>query len=237
VTRKISSFYRFMAIWIALTGMLGSAACTGLTGQSSSKADGGKTPGQPSTPQSNGSSGQIAVSTTQVNFGNVTVGNSTSQTVSITNTGSVDVNISAVSASGGGFGVSGGSGVTLNPTQSVNIFVSFGPGAAGSATGGVSISNSSSNPTLSVGLSGTGVVAMHTVGLTWNPSLSPVIGYYVYRGAAPSSLARLNSSADPAASYSDQGVAGGQTYIYAVTSVDSNNVESGFSNQISVTIP
>jgi len=120
----------------------------------------------------------------------------------------------------------------------VSIFVSFNPADAGAATGGVSIANNSSNPVLSVGLSGTGVVAtLHTVGLAWVPSVSPVIGYYVYRGASPSNLSKLNGSADSVASYTDQGVAGGQTYVYAVTSVDSSNVESGFSNQISVTIP
>jgi hypothetical protein len=153
--------------------------------------------------------------------------------------GSTDVTISAVSASGAGFGFNGGSGVTLDPTQSVSIYVNFNPTSAGSATGTLSVSSNSTNPVLTVGLSGSGVasVVLHTVELTWVPSTSPVIGYYVYRGPSNSNLSKLNTSADPSASYSDQGVPGGQTYVYAVTSVDSSNVESGFSNEVSVTIP
>lgn len=226
--------------------MLGSAACTGLTGQTSSKGTGSGTqttppppPVQPPATPASATTSQLSISTAQVNFGSVTVGNSASQVVSLTNVGSADVTISAVTASGTGFAFNGGSGVTLDPTQSVSIYVNFNPASAGSATGTLSVSSNSTNPVLTVGLSGSGVAAvvLHTVGLTWVPSTSPVIGYYVYRGPSSSNLSKLNSSADPSAGYSDQGVPGGQTYVYAVTSVDSSNVESGFSNQVSVTIP
>jgi hypothetical protein len=239
-----SSPYRALALCIVMAGMLGSAACTGLTGQSSSKGTGSGTqappPVQPPATPAGSTTSQLSVSTAQMNFGNVTVGNSASQVVSLTNVGSTNVTISAVSASGAGFGFNGGSGVTLDPTQSVSIYVNFNPTGAGSATGILSVSSNATNPVLTVGLSGSGVasVVLHTVGLTWAPSTSPVIGYYVYRGPSSSSLSKLNASAaDPSASYSDQGVPGGQTYIYAVTSVDSSNVESGFSNEVSVTIP
>jgi len=242
-----SSAYRALALCIVIAGMLSSAACTGLTGQPFSKGAGSGTqttpPPPPVTPPAtpaNATASQLSISTAQVNFGSVTVGNSASQVVSLTNVGSADVTISGVSASGTGFAFNGGSGVTLDPTQSVSIYVNFNPTSAGSATGTLSISSNSTNPVLTVGLSGSGVAAvvLHTVGLTWVPSTSPVIGYYVYRGPSSSNLSKLNTSAaDPSASYSDQGVPGGQTYVYAVTSVDSSNVESGFSNEVSVTIP
>jgi Abnormal spindle-like microcephaly-assoc'd, ASPM-SPD-2-Hydin len=234
---KVTSVYRTAALWIALAGMLGSAGCTGFTSQLGTKSGPG-TPTEPPSPPTQTSIGaQISVSTSQVNFGNVAVGSSTSQVLSVTDVGTEDVKISGVSAGGSGFSVSGGSGVTLNPTQSVGIYVNFSPGSAGSATGSLSISSNSRSAVPALALSGTGITAQHTVGLTWVPSSSPVIGYYVYRGVSASSLSKLNNSVDATASYTDQGVAGGQTYIYAVTSVDSSNVESGFSNQVSVTIP
>jgi hypothetical protein len=244
-----SPTYRVFALFIVIAGLMSNAACTGLTGQLGSKGAGSGTqsapppvtpPAQPPPASGNSPTSQLSVSTAQVNFGSVTVGNSASQVVSLTNVGTADITISAVSASGAGFGFNGGSGVTLDPTQSVSIYVNFNPTGAGSATGTLSISSNSANPVITVGLSGSAVAAvvLHTVGLTWAPSTSPVIGYYVYRGPSSSSLAKLNSSAaDPSASYSDQGVPGGQTYVYAVTSVDSSNVESGFSNEVSVTIP
>ncbi len=167
------------------------------------------------------------------------MGSSTSQIVSLTDVGTADITISGISASGAGYGTNGGSSVTLNPTQSVSVYVSFDPASAGSVTGNLSVSSNASNAVLNVGLTGTGVAAavQHSVGLTWVPSASPIIGYYVYRGSSVNSLAKLNTSVDASASYTDQGVAGGQTYVYAVTSVDSSNVESGFSNEVSVTIP
>jgi hypothetical protein len=166
------------------------------------------------------------------------VGNSTSQIVSLTDVGTADITIAGISASGAGYGSSGGSNVTLNPTQSVNVYVTFDPASAGSVTGNLSISSNASNPVLSVGLAGTGMAPVqHSVGLTWVPSVAPVIGYYVYRGSSANSLAKLNTSVDASANYTDQSVASGQTYVYAVTSVSSSNVESGFSNQISVAIP
>jgi hypothetical protein len=244
---KTSSVYRTTALCIALAAMLGSAACTGLTGQAVPKGGGGtqtepppaQPPATPPPTQAATPSSQLSASTTQVSFGNVTVGNSTSQIVSLTDVGNADITISGISASGTGYGASGGSSVTLNPTQSVSVYVSFDPASPGSVTGALSISSNASNPMLNVGLTGTGVAAavQHSVGLTWVPSASPVIGYYVYRGSSVNSLAKLNTSVDASASYTDQSVAGGQTYVYAVTSVDSSNVESGFSNQVSVTIP
>lgn len=129
--------------------------------------------------------------------------------------------------------------MTLDPTQSVTIYVNFDPSTAGSLTGSLMITSNATNSTVSVPLSGTGVAVApqtHSVGLTWVPSVSAVTGYFVYRGPSVGSLVKV-SPINAAASYTDQGVAGGQTYVYAVTSVNSSNVESGFSNEVSVTIP
>lgn len=76
----------------------------------------------------------------------------------------------------------------------------------------------------------------HYVSLTWNPSTSVVVGYYVYRGTTPGTLSRLTGMM-AGTSYTDYSVANRQTYVYAVTSVDAENVESTFSTPVTVTIP
>lgn len=175
-----------------------------------------------------------------VDFGNVTVGTSTAQLVTLTDTGNANVSISTVSATGSGFSASGGWNVILTPNQSVTVSVNFSPTAAGGVTGNLSVSSNASNSLLQVGLSGTGVApaVQHSVTLSWQPSTSQVIGYFIYR-ATPSggTLSRLNASVDASTDYTDTSVASGKSYDYAVRAVDSTNVESVNSNQVSVTIP
>lgn len=188
-----------------------------------------------------GSAPQISPSTSSLSFGNVTVGTPSSQPVILTNTGNADLSISSVTASGIGFTASGGSGVTLSPKQSVTVTVTFDPSAAGAVAGGLAIASNATNST-SVALSGTGVTtptnSTHSVALNWDPSASAVIGYFVYRGTISGGpYSKLFGSADANASYKDSNVADGQTYYYVVTAVDSNNVESAYSNQVSASIP
>jgi fibronectin type 3 domain-containing protein len=174
-----------------------------------------------------------------VSFGNLTVGSSTAQPVTLTDVGTANISISAVSVTGGGFSATGGLNVTLTPNQSVTVNVNFDPTGAGAAQGSLSISSNATNSLVQLGLSGTGVaeVVTHKVALNWQPSASKVIGYFVYRGSAANNLSKLIGSVDPSPSYTDTSVSGGQTYVYAVTSVDSSNVESAPSSPISVTIP
>ena len=184
-------------------------------------------------------SSQLTASSTSLSFGSVAVGTPTGLIVTLTNIGTANVTISAVSAAGSGFSASGGTNVTLAPNRSVNVTVSFDPKGVGGAQGNLSISSNASNSVLQIGLSGTGVaqVVVHKVTLNWQPSVSAVIGYHVYRGTSVDGLSRLSSSVDPSTSYTDSGVPGGQTYYYAVTAVDSSNVESTQSSPISVIVP
>jgi fibronectin type 3 domain-containing protein len=74
--------------------------------------------------------------------------------------------------------------------------------------------------------------------LNWDASSSSVVGYYVYRGTKPSGpYSKLNSSPHSSTSYSDSSVNDGEVYYYVVTAVNSSNVESADSNQVSATIP
>jgi fibronectin type 3 domain-containing protein len=81
--------------------------------------------------------------------------------------------------------------------------------------------------------------ASHAAALAWAASTSTgVTGYYVYRGTAPGQYAKINPSALSASqlSYTDAAVQSG-TYYYVVTSLDSSNEESAYSNPATVTIP
>jgi hypothetical protein len=184
---------------------------------------------------------QLTASPTNVSFGNTNVGSSSAKQVTVTNTGNVGVTIAGASVAGTGFSLSSsGSSVALNPGQSETYTVSFDPKSAANDTGTFSIASNAAGSPMTVGLSGTGVTspANHSVALTWDRSSSTVVGYFVYRSSKPSGpFAKVNSAADASTSYSDSTVANGQVYYYVVTAVDSSNIESAYSNQVSVTIP
>jgi len=221
-----------LVAFAAFSGLLVAGGC-GLAG-SPSTAPGGGAPG------GEAAVGVLTPGSASVSFGNVTVGTSTSQPVSLTDTGKANVIISSVSVTGGGMSVSGGSNVTLTPNQSVTIYVNFDPTGAGAVQGNLVVSSNASNSALKIGVSATGVAAQaaqHTVSLSWQPSTSVVVGYYVYRGPATNNLSKLTGTIDTANSYADGSVANGQTYVYAVTSVDSEQVESAKSTPVTVTIP
>ena len=101
----------------------------------------------------------ISVSTDILIFGDVSVGSSTTATVTISNTGNAPLSIGGVSTTRPQFSVSSGS-FTIGAGSSQNLIVTFGPTAEGGLIGGLSIeSNDPDQPTSSVSLSGTGTVA------------------------------------------------------------------------------
>ena len=104
------------------------------------------------------SSPQLTVSAASLTFGDVTVNTASTQPVTLTSTGTAPVTINSATLTGAGFTLSGATfPVTLNPTQSLTLNVQFDPTAAGAATGQLTIqSNSATNSTAVVNLSGTG---------------------------------------------------------------------------------
>ncbi len=173
-------------------------------------------------------------------FGNVAVGSSTAQLVTLTNTGNANLVISSVVASGNGFTESGGSNVTLAPQQSVTASVNFAPTASGSATGTLSVVSNASDSPLPIALSGNGTspqAAAYSVLLNWSAGTSQVVGYNVYRSSVSGGpYTKLNATVDPYASYTDSGLTTGTDY-YVVTSVEVNGIESAYSNQTDAVIP
>jgi hypothetical protein len=184
---------------------------------------------------------QLTPSTTSLSFGSVTVGTINKGQLTVTNTGNENVSISNVTVTGAGFTLgSSAAGVVLTPTQSVSFTLDFDPTAPGSPTGTLTVASNASNSPLAIALSGTAVAAaaQQTVALHWDASSSTVTGYFVYRGSKSGGpYTKLNASATASTSYSDSTVASGQIYYYVVTAVNSSDIESAYSSQVSVTLP
>ena len=186
---------------------------------------------------------QLLFSSTTLSFGNVPVGSTGTLSLTLTSSGTAPVTISSAAVQGTGFSDSGATfPMTLNPNQSVTVTMQFDPNAAGAATGQLTVSsNSTTGSTTQVQLSGTGTAVQHEIDLTWDaPSSSadPVAGYNVYRSTdGGGTFSKVNSSPDGQVDYTDTAVQSGATYVYEVKSVDANGVESGASNQISLTVP
>ena len=104
---------------------------------------------------------QLTVSAPRLSFGNVTVNAATTQSLTLTSTGTAPVTVNSAAITGSGFTVVGGNlPVTLSPAQSTTLQVQFNPGATGTASGQLTIvSNSLSGSTAQVALNGTGVTA------------------------------------------------------------------------------
>lgn len=183
----------------------------------------------------------VSVSPTSLSFGNEPDDvASSSQTVTLTNSGSAALTVSAVSLTG------------TNPTDfsenntcssvaaasSCTIVISFTPAASGSSSASLSIADNASGSPQTVALSGTGT---SDVILTWTASTSSgVAGYYVYRGTTSGgeSTTPLNSSPITGTTYTDESVQAGETYYYVVTAVSSiGTTQSADSNEASATVP
>ncbi len=100
----------------------------------------------------------LSLSTNSLAFGDVDLNTPTSQSVTLTSSGSAALTISAGTLTGTGFTMSGITfPVTLNPGQTATLQVTFDPTTAGAATGSILITtNATTNPTATISLSGTG---------------------------------------------------------------------------------
>ena len=182
----------------------------------------------------------LTVSSSSLGFGTILDDSTAILPVTLTSTGTEAVTINSVTISGTDFTFAGAAfPVTLNPQQTVTLEVTFAPTQGVVETGTLTISsNSSTNPTSTVSLSGTG---QHWVALSWTaPSSTPVpiVGYNVYRATGGSTTyTLLNTSVLTGTTYSDTAVQSGMGYTYYVESVASSGVQSVPSQSVTVTIP
>jgi len=182
--------------------------------------------------------GTLSVTPTAIDFGNVVVGQGASQGGQLTASTS-DVTVSTATMSNPAFVLSGLSlPMTIAAGQSVPFTVTFTPQSSGQVSGTLSFgSNAANSPTVE-SLTGTGNPVQHHVDLSWDPSVSQVAGYNVYRSLQMGGpYSRLNSSLDSNTAFTDGTVQGGNTYYYATTAVDSNGEESAYSNLAPAVIP
>lgn len=78
----------------------------------------------------------------------------------------------------------------------------------------------------------------HAVTLNWNPSVSAVVGYNIYRGTVSGgSYVKLNGPLLTARTYKDTSVQSGTPYFYVTTAVDALGNESAYSNEVRAAVP
>jgi hypothetical protein len=178
--------------------------------------------------------GQLGVNPGSLNFGNVTVGTTGVVSTTLSASGG-DVTVSSATSSSALFALQGTSfPLTIPAGQSVPVNVAFTPLSSGTSSGTLTFSSNATNSATG-SMAGTGVTP--SVALSWNPT-EEAVGYNVYRCIPAScSYTKVNSSLDPNASLTDNGVAPGQTYSYVATSVNSSGQESSFSSPVEVAVP
>jgi hypothetical protein len=184
--------------------------------------------------------GQLTASTTNLSFGNVSVGSNSVLPVTLTNTGGSSISISNVTLSGAVFNTSGvSSGLILPAGSSATLNATFAPSTSGTLNGSVAVTSNASNSTVTISMSGTAVQPVsHSVTVDLTPNSSNVSGYNIYRSSISNGpYTKLNSQLLLSTTYTDSTVIAGQTYYYVGTSVDSSGNETGYSNQVSATIP
>lgn len=191
----------------------------------------------------------LKASPTSAGFGTRATGSANFQTLSLRNTGNVNLKIQSISVGSSAFSVSGFTpGVSLAPDQQLNFQVWFRPTSSGSWSTLISIVASSISSPVTIPISGAASsntapapapsATPHSVTLDWKASASAVAGYHVYRGeSAGGPYNRVNSSIVSAVDYSDSAVLSGAHYFYVVTAVQSDGDESAFSNEVSADIP
>lgn len=173
------------------------------------------------------SPGQLTIAPAPLSFGDVTVGQTGIQPMTLSAAGA-NVTVNSASSSSAVFALEGASlPFTIPAGSSVSFNVAFSPQSGGSASGNLSFASNASNAQATEPVSGTGTMPVYTVNLSWN-STSGIVGYNVYRSASASgTYAKVNTTVDPITAYTDSTVTAGQTYYYAATSVNSAGQESG----------
>jgi len=112
--------------------------------------------------------GQLTANPSSVNFANVQVGSSQTQSATLTNSGNSSLTVSQATLTGTSFRLGGlALPLTLGVGQSATFSVTFAPQSMGSSSGSASLTSTAPDSNFSIPLSGTGV-AQGT--LTANPT-------------------------------------------------------------------
>jgi hypothetical protein len=144
---------------------------------------------------------RLSINATSIPFGEVEVNTAATQSVALASTGTAPVIINSANLTGKGFSLSVASfPTTLNPGQVATINIEFAPTAVGTATGLLSVSsNSSTNGTAAINLSGTGMTAQVVV-----VSVAPAEASTV-TGATQQFVASVRETSDTAVTWTVSG--------------------------------
>lgn len=196
------------------------------------------TPAPSPTPVSGSPS--LSATPSSLAFGTQVLNTAMTQTVKITNTGSIAVAITQGTITGSGFTIGVTTPINLSVGQSLNVPVVFDPGAAGTVNGSLALV-SNGTTLLSVPLSGTGLAPLaHSVDITWAASSStPLQGYNVYRSTVSGGpYTKLSPTLSPTTLlFTDTTPLSGKQYFYVVTALNTSGAESSASSEVAVTIP
>ena len=133
----------------------------------------------------------IAIAPSAVNFGNVGIGQSKTQSVTLTNTGNVNLVIQDAAVAGSGFSVSGLSlPATIGAGQSISFNAQFTPATGGGVTGLITFTDNASSSPQTMALAGSGVAANAT--LIANPG-NVTFGSVAAGGSATQTITLTNS--------------------------------------------
>lgn len=183
---------------------------------------------------------QLSVGPTSLSFGSATVGTSSSQAVTISNTGNSDVSVTQIGVSGTAYSVTGAMlPITLSAGHNTSFTVVFAPLTAGNLAGSISVASTATNSPAMVTLSGSGVQSTsHSANLAWSDSSTALAGFNIYRGTTTGGpYTKVNSALIPTSTYTDTSVQSETTYYYVTTAVDSTGLESTYSNEGVALIP
>lgn len=140
---RLKTALPFFALIGLLKGVLFLSGCTGTAQQTST---------QPTS--------QISVVPSSITFTNVVIGQKSSQTVQITNTGQATLNVTGVTLTGSGFSLSAVSvPFQLAPGASKTVTITFTAASTTSVTGTLSITSDAPTSPMTVAVQGTGTAS------------------------------------------------------------------------------
>src|SRR5438477_211846 len=157
-----------------------------------------------------GVKGWLKANPISLSFGSVPVGTSKADSITLTNTVSVGVRVSQVSAYSTEFGLGLSFPFTIPAGQRISFSIKFAPKISGTAYGKITFNSNAANSPVAEALTGTGTTtSQHLVSLSWKPSTSAVAHYNVYRsGTSGGPYTRIASV--PGTSYTDTTVQAGR---------------------------
>lgn len=173
----------------------------------------------------------LAITPSSVSFGNLPLKSTTTQVVTLQNTGDGNLSLQGVTLSGAGFGYSDLSpGFAIAPNQTITFKVWFAPKVAGPSSATLTFLSSNLSAPGTLSMSGDGIsspaptpnpappsTGQHTVDLNWGASSSQVTGYRVYRSEISGGPYNpLNGTTINALNYSDATVASSTTYYLSL---------------------